>query len=80
VAEFQSLHLRANRIEDRAFRARQRGVARRYGRGGAEVPVLAVYPDNRQIAAKVRAFVDFLARRLPSAALIVGARTPGVND
>jgi DNA-binding transcriptional LysR family regulator len=30
-----------------------------------DVPVLAVYPDNRQIAAKVRAFVDFLARRLP---------------
>jgi DNA-binding transcriptional LysR family regulator len=29
-----------------------------------EVPVLAVYPDNRQIAAKVRAFVDFLAQRL----------------
>jgi DNA-binding transcriptional LysR family regulator len=45
-----------------------------------EVPVLAVYPDNRQIAAKVRAFVDFLARRLPSAALIDGARTPGVDD
>jgi DNA-binding transcriptional LysR family regulator len=32
----------------------------------AEVPVLAVYPDNRQIAQKVRAFVDFLARRLPA--------------
>jgi len=30
----------------------------------ADVPVLAVYPDNKQIAAKVRAFVDFLARRL----------------
>ena len=29
-----------------------------------EVPVLAVYPDNKHIAAKVRAFVDFLARRL----------------
>ena len=33
-----------------------------------EVPILAVYPDNRQIAAKVRSFVDFLARRLPRAA------------
>ena len=32
----------------------------------ADVPVLAVYPDNRQIAEKVRAFVDFLARRLPA--------------
>lgn len=31
----------------------------------AEIPILAVYPDNRQIAAKVRAFVDFLAKRLP---------------
>jgi DNA-binding transcriptional LysR family regulator len=30
----------------------------------ADVPVLAVYPDNRQITAKVRTFVDFLARRL----------------
>ena len=35
----------------------------------AEVPILAVYPDNRQIAAKVRAFVDFLARRLTPDAL-----------
>lgn len=32
----------------------------------AEVPLLAVYPDNRQIAAKVRSFIDFLARRLPA--------------
>jgi DNA-binding transcriptional LysR family regulator len=32
-----------------------------------DVPILAVYPDNRMIAAKVRTFVDFLARRLPSA-------------
>jgi DNA-binding transcriptional LysR family regulator len=39
-----------------------------------EVPVLAVYPDNRQIAAKVRAFVDFLARRLTPDAL--AARGP----
>lgn len=30
----------------------------------ADVPVLAVYHDNRQIEAKVRTFVDFLARRL----------------
>jgi DNA-binding transcriptional LysR family regulator len=30
----------------------------------ADVPVLAIYPDNRQIAVKVRTFVDFLARRL----------------
>ena len=29
-----------------------------------EVPVLAVYPGNRQIAANVRAFVDYLAKRL----------------
>lgn len=29
-----------------------------------EIVIQAVYPDNRQIAAKVRAFVDFLARRL----------------
>jgi hypothetical protein len=45
----------------------------------ADIPILAVYPDNRQIAAKVRAFVDFLARRLtpgPSsqAHRIAGAR------
>jgi DNA-binding transcriptional LysR family regulator len=32
-----------------------------------DIPVLAVYPDNRQIAAKVRSFVDFLARRLTPA-------------
>ena len=30
----------------------------------AQIPILAVYPDNRQIAAKVRTFIDFLARRL----------------
>jgi hypothetical protein len=30
----------------------------------ANVPVLAVYPDNRQNAAKVRAHVDVFARRL----------------
>lgn len=29
-----------------------------------DIPVLAIYPDNRLIAAKVRAFVDYLARRL----------------
>ena len=39
----------------------------------AEIPILAVYPDNRQIAAKVRVFVDFLARRLaPDASSGVG--------
>lgn len=31
-----------------------------------EIEILAVYPDNRQIAAKVRAFVDHLARKLPT--------------
>ena len=30
----------------------------------ANVPVLEVYPDNRQNAAKVRAYVDVFARRL----------------
>ena len=30
----------------------------------ANVPVLEVYPDNRQNAAKVRAHVDVFARRL----------------
>jgi len=35
-----------------------------------EIPILAVYPDNRLIAAKVRAFVDFLARRLGPGALV----------
>lgn len=35
-----------------------------------DVPVLAVYPDNRQIAAKVRAFVDFIARRLQPESLM----------
>jgi DNA-binding transcriptional LysR family regulator len=35
----------------------------------ANIPILAVYPDNRQIAAKVRAFVDFLAGRLAPEAL-----------
>lgn len=29
-----------------------------------EITIQAVYPGNRQIAAKVRAFVNFLARRL----------------
>jgi DNA-binding transcriptional LysR family regulator len=36
----------------------------------ADVPVLAVYPDNRHITAKARTFVDFLARRLPSEMLL----------
>jgi hypothetical protein len=30
----------------------------------ANVPMLAVYPDNRQNAAKVRVHVDVIARRL----------------
>lgn len=45
----------------------------------AEIPILAVYPDNRQIAAKVRAFVDFLARRLAPDALQEPRRVPGDN-
>lgn len=32
----------------------------------APIEVLAVYPDNRLVAAKVRAFVDHLARGLPA--------------
>lgn len=43
----------------------------------AEIPILAVYPDNRQIAAKVRAFVDFLARRLAPDALQEPRLIPG---
>ncbi len=39
-----------------------------------DIPVLAVYPDNRQIAAKVRAFVDFVARRLAPASLMESYR------
>jgi DNA-binding transcriptional LysR family regulator len=35
-----------------------------------DIPVLAVYPDNRHIAAKVRTFVAFLARRLEPGALM----------
>ena len=35
-----------------------------------EIPILAVYHDNRLIAAKVRAFVDFLARRLGPGVLV----------
>ena len=36
----------------------------------ADVPVLAVYPDNRQIAVKVRTFVDYLAKRLAQGSLV----------
>jgi len=43
-----------------------------------QIPVLAVYPDNRQIAAKVRAFVDFLARRLVLHP-VAPSRSGGVN-
>lgn len=43
----------------------------------AEIPILAVYPDNRQIAAKVRAFVDFLARRLAPDTLQEPRRSSG---
>jgi DNA-binding transcriptional LysR family regulator len=32
----------------------------------ATIPLQAVYPDNRHIAVKVRAFVDFLAKRFAS--------------
>ena len=42
-----------------------------------QIPVLAVYPDNRQIAAKVRAFVDFLATRLHPEALLAPRRISG---
>jgi DNA-binding transcriptional LysR family regulator len=40
----------------------------------AEIPILAVYPDNRQIAAKVRTFVDFLAQRLTFGAPLEAGR------
>lgn len=33
------------------------------------VPIHAVYPDNRNIASKVRRFIDFLVKRLPKDAL-----------
>jgi DNA-binding transcriptional LysR family regulator len=49
----------------------------------AEIGVFAVYPHRRHLAAKVRAFVDFLAERLggepmrdPWAARIAAARAP----
>ncbi len=35
-----------------------------------DVPVLAIYPDNRRISTKVRTFVDFLARRLKQDTLV----------
>jgi DNA-binding transcriptional LysR family regulator len=41
-----------------------------------DIPVLAVYPDNRQIAAKVKAFVDFVARRLAPETLVAHLDTP----
>ncbi|HYE43952.1 MAG TPA: LysR family transcriptional regulator [Caulobacteraceae bacterium] len=44
----------------------------------AAVPVLAVHPDNRQIAAEVRAFVDFLIRRLPAHMAARRQATPGI--
>jgi DNA-binding transcriptional LysR family regulator len=43
------------------------------------VPVLAVYPDNRRISAKVRAFVDFLAHRLDPATLLEAPAKGGVS-
>ena len=33
------------------------------------VPIHAVYPDNKNIASKVRRFVDFLVKRLPKDAI-----------
>lgn len=41
-----------------------------------DIPVLAVYPDNRQIAAKVKAFVAFVARRLEPETLMAHLDTP----
>lgn len=35
-----------------------------------DVPILAVYPDNKQIAVKVRAFIEFLARRIKDERLL----------
>jgi len=35
-----------------------------------DVPVLAIYPDNRRITTKVRTFVDFLARKLKHDSLV----------
>lgn len=41
------------------------------------VPILAVYPDNRQISAKVRAFIDFVAMRLDPEAQLEPRRSSG---
>jgi hypothetical protein len=41
--------------------------------------VLAVYPDNRQIAAKVKAFVDFVARRLAPETLMADLTAPAIR-
>jgi len=38
-----------------------------------DIPVLAVYPDNRQIAARVRTFIDHIARRLKRDSLVAPA-------
>ena len=35
-----------------------------------DIPVLAIYPDNRRISTKVRTFVDFLAQRLKQETLM----------
>lgn len=35
-----------------------------------DIPVLAIYPDNRRISIKVRTFVDFLAQRLKQDTLV----------
>jgi DNA-binding transcriptional LysR family regulator len=42
-----------------------------------DVPVLAVYADNRRISAKVREFVEFVAARLDPASLVEAPATPG---
>jgi DNA-binding transcriptional LysR family regulator len=41
-----------------------------------DIPVLAVYPDNRKIAVKVKAFVDFVARRLEPETLMAHSDAP----
>lgn len=45
-----------------------------------DVPILAVYPDNRQIAAKVRTFVDSLAQRLTPSSLLESANSSRKHD
>ena len=42
-----------------------------------DIPVLAVYPDSKGIAAKVRVFVEFLAAKLRTASLVAPERLDG---